>query len=317
MEKVKLLSVMGAKEGPTIILTVPRQDDEHCSITLEPIGEPPLALQFPPLSSNPLLTCAEMEECGHRFNAMALIAHFARNSMTCPMCRAGLANNPMDVCASFPNESWTTAPLLTKFTCTPSAWNDDYHDESEYDSDHYLIGGLGSTTFSMIIPVNVHEMSMFVVFIMFRAPLVQTAANGSDITVDEPCVRLQCPLVFNQTSGTYELSATSKRQISTIISEMRVQSISASIFARHARLFDDFGTFPLSSMRATRLSNDMTIELVNSTVDSHGSQPSPHLSISVQMADDSSDSNAQVNISEFIYTPPQMAFIRRLLLAGG
>jgi hypothetical protein len=35
------------------------------------------------------------------------------------------------------------------------------------------------------------------------------------------------------------------------------------------------------------------------------------------MADDSSDSNAQVNISEFIYTPPQMAFIRRLLLAGG
>lgn len=65
--------------------------DEECSITLERISE--YRLQFMPLGGcpvkdKPLLTKATLE-CGHGFNAMALLYHFAQNSMTCPCCRAG------------------------------------------------------------------------------------------------------------------------------------------------------------------------------------------------------------------------------------
>ena len=332
MEKVNLISVMGSKQGPTIILTAPRQDDEHCSITLEPIGEPPASLQFIPLSRNPLLTCAEMEVCGHRFNAMALIAHFAKNSMTCPMCRAGLAKNRMDVCASFPNEPWTALALLAKPQSLSTWPYGDYliTEDNDVEDEGYLIGGLDSgistppTSFSMTIPLDVREMSMFVVFLMYRNPEPERQdsnnnnnENNNNGDFEGPCIRLQCPLVWNHILGAYELSVTSRRQVSTIINEMRVHSIAASIFARHARLYDEFGTFPLSCMGMTRLSSDMIVELVNSMVDSPGAQPLPNLKISVHMGSVGSDNRTEVNMSEFVFTPPQMAYIRRLLVEGG
>ena len=340
-KKIKLISAIESREGPTILLTTPHQDDEQCSITLGPIGEPPLSLQAVPLSSDPLLTCAEMEVCGHRFNAMALIAHFAKNAMTCPMCRAGLANNKMDMRASFPNEPWTAAAFLARPHSPLIQISADYYlEESEYgEEDAYLIGGLSDgistppTSFSVIVPVDVNEMSMFVVFVMFRAAPPRQDSSGSnnnnnttnDMDIDEPCIRLQCPLVLNNTSGTYELSVTSRRQVSTIISEMRVHSLSAGIFARHEHLYNDFGTFPLSTMPNTRLSSNMVVALVNSLVDNPSANP-PHLKITVQVDSsgvggdnngNSSSDGENINISEFIYTPPQMAYIRRLLVAGG
>jgi hypothetical protein len=75
-------------------LSEPAQDEE-CSIVLEKIcdyrlpfvPEDPSSLGCP-LESQPHLTKASLP-CGHGFNAMALLYHFAKNSMTCPFCRAG------------------------------------------------------------------------------------------------------------------------------------------------------------------------------------------------------------------------------------
>lgn len=75
-------------------LSEPGQGEE-CSITLEPIQEytlPFLPDSVPPavMPSQPNLTKASLP-CGHGFSALALLYHFAKNSMTCPICRAGHA----------------------------------------------------------------------------------------------------------------------------------------------------------------------------------------------------------------------------------
>lgn len=90
-----------------ILLTQPREN-ETCSITMDLIGvtEPPFSA---PMENKPTLTCAEVLPCGHRFNAMALIAHYATNAMTCPMCRSGLPDTRLDIRASFANEPWIDA----------------------------------------------------------------------------------------------------------------------------------------------------------------------------------------------------------------
>lgn len=70
--------------------------DEECSITLEPMRE--YRLPFVPeeeaqncvVVGEPALTKASLP-CGHGFHALALLYHFAKNSMTCPICRAGHA----------------------------------------------------------------------------------------------------------------------------------------------------------------------------------------------------------------------------------
>lgn len=72
--------------------------DEECSITLEPIGE--YSLPFLPdgvrsvIPTQPALAKASLP-CGHGFSALALLYHFAKNSMTCPICRAGHAKAVM------------------------------------------------------------------------------------------------------------------------------------------------------------------------------------------------------------------------------
>ena len=71
--------------------------DEECNITLERIAEYRLA--FVPngacvVKDKPQLTKASLQ-CGHGFSAMALLYHFAQNSMTCPCCRAGHAGAKM------------------------------------------------------------------------------------------------------------------------------------------------------------------------------------------------------------------------------
>jgi hypothetical protein len=73
-------------------LTAPGEDEE-CTIAMEPIAQ--YRLPFLPDTAaacvwedRPALTKAILP-CGHGFSAMALLYHFAKNSMTCPCCRAG------------------------------------------------------------------------------------------------------------------------------------------------------------------------------------------------------------------------------------
>jgi hypothetical protein len=73
-------------------LTAPGEDEE-CTIAMEPIAQ--YRLPFLPAEAmacvwedRPALTKAILP-CGHGFSAMALLYHFAKNSMTCPCCRAG------------------------------------------------------------------------------------------------------------------------------------------------------------------------------------------------------------------------------------
>ena len=86
-------------------LSVPGEDDE-CGIGMEPIGEyrlewlPPTIPQCV-LEDAPSLTKATITECGHGFNALALLYHFLKNEMTCPFCRRGHARARM---------SWESLP---------------------------------------------------------------------------------------------------------------------------------------------------------------------------------------------------------------
>lgn len=90
------------------LLTKPRNSEETCSITLDPIHEDAeihgFKIQYTPMQRYPRHTCIQLP-CQHRFNGMALLIHCVRNTMTCPMCRAGL-HESMDFFRTFPNEPW-------------------------------------------------------------------------------------------------------------------------------------------------------------------------------------------------------------------
>jgi len=93
-------------------LTEPLSESETCSITMEAMDRPPeingIRFQYVPLSAKPLHCCVELE-CEHRFNGMALLMHFAKNAMTCPICRGGLSGERMSLVSSFVNEPWNGA----------------------------------------------------------------------------------------------------------------------------------------------------------------------------------------------------------------
>ena len=103
-----------------ILLLPTTLTDEPCSITHEAIGSPTYTVPYygntkkrkkqqgcpPVLSKYPHLQCAKIAECGHSFDARALMVHFLRNSMTCPLCRAGDASIVMSAAATFPREEW-------------------------------------------------------------------------------------------------------------------------------------------------------------------------------------------------------------------
>lgn len=73
---------------------------EECSITMEAIGTyrppfmPPSFAHAHVIKNQPTLTKATLP-CGHSFDAMAVVYHFMKNSMTCPCCRAGIAGARM------------------------------------------------------------------------------------------------------------------------------------------------------------------------------------------------------------------------------
>lgn len=67
------------------LLQIP--DDDECPLALAPINRCP-----PPFEpcERILPSCAELVDCGHRFNADWLLWHLFRNStLRCPVCRRG------------------------------------------------------------------------------------------------------------------------------------------------------------------------------------------------------------------------------------
>lgn len=103
-------------------LTEP-QPGEECCITMEPIAEhvpewlperagSTTATKREPLveGGSPRLTKATLP-CGHGFNALAVLYHFARNEMTCPCCRQGLPRQRMAL-GSVPQ--WAREPMQAR-----------------------------------------------------------------------------------------------------------------------------------------------------------------------------------------------------------
>jgi hypothetical protein len=193
-QKIHLIPISGMYPGPTITLCRPNHENEHCSITLDLIGEPPSILPLTvPLLENPHLTCAEIDGCCHRFNAMALIAHFASNAMTCPMCRAGLSDIRMDTQASFPGEPWI--PVIGS-----------------------LFPRHSPSHSSRIIPITSEDVSIFTVILLYR-----------DLQ-DLPSHIIECQLDHTH-EGTYSMRRAFSLQVLDAIRDLQIQSISASIYA--------------------------------------------------------------------------------------
>jgi hypothetical protein len=74
----------------TLVLAEPTEGEE-CMVAMEPIAEyrlPFMKAEAWLHKDTPTLTKATLP-CGHGFSALALLYHFAKNSMTCPCCRAG------------------------------------------------------------------------------------------------------------------------------------------------------------------------------------------------------------------------------------
>ena len=82
------------RQSKTLLLELsePAQHEE-CIIAMEAIKD--YRLPFMPIGFREGIVEVEPEltkaclPCGHGFNALALLYHFAKNSMTCPFCRAG------------------------------------------------------------------------------------------------------------------------------------------------------------------------------------------------------------------------------------
>jgi hypothetical protein len=87
---VRSIGPINKAKSLTLTLSEPTENEE-CSIGMEPIAAyrlPFIQFDAAPREDMPTLTKASLP-CGHAFNALALLYHFAKNSMTCPCCRSG------------------------------------------------------------------------------------------------------------------------------------------------------------------------------------------------------------------------------------
>jgi len=103
------------KQHVTFYAPTTDEGADMCSITLEPVGHNPETLlgvkigsAVVPLKSKPTCVAARLS-CGHCFNGMAVLVHFAKNSMECPLCRCGSSEHTLDLSQSFPSEPWVPA----------------------------------------------------------------------------------------------------------------------------------------------------------------------------------------------------------------
>ena len=107
------VTVTDARTGHSqpVVLFAP-EDSSLCSITLEPLAvNTPmwgLDLKAGPVSAHPTLMAVRLK-CGHCFNAMALLIHFAKNTMQCPLCRRGSHSSRLNLRRHFGSEPWLRA----------------------------------------------------------------------------------------------------------------------------------------------------------------------------------------------------------------
>ena len=99
-DRKKLREITLEKGCHTLIASVRNceavNDEEMCPLSLEPINTSPPPFKTttttpPPTMdpSKPSHKCAQLQ-CGHRFNAMWILFHFAKkNTFKCPLCRSG------------------------------------------------------------------------------------------------------------------------------------------------------------------------------------------------------------------------------------
>ena len=122
-------------------LCVPLSEEEACPITLQAIAG--AASLF---DDAPLLRCAQLELCGHRFAATPLLTFFCSTNMRCPLCRQGDETQRLSLHRTFPGQAWAAAlqarcDLLYQQQ-HPSSSSDDEDDEDDDDDDDDDFPGL-------------------------------------------------------------------------------------------------------------------------------------------------------------------------------
>ena len=174
----------------TMSLSEPAADEE-CGIGLVPIADYRLSFMPPDhkasvLEDRPALTKASLP-CGHGFNALALLYHFAKNSMTCPFCRAGHDKERMGV---------LSIPAHVR------AWFTSHLEGVRADENREQIA-MDAITATRILE---QEVSIGVSMPMTRVVLLLYAYASGDNRA-EPTLVLELPLTSSLTLGTLEFAS--------------------------------------------------------------------------------------------------------------
>lgn len=92
---------------PVTFFEPPQDSDECCPITSEPIATPALEgyESESVFKEQPELSGVQLE-CGHCFNAMALLYHWMHNHMLCPLCKQG---SPVQLAANNFSGAWAAS----------------------------------------------------------------------------------------------------------------------------------------------------------------------------------------------------------------
>lgn len=218
----------------SVLLTQPRSEDETCSITLDNISENPtihgFKIENPPLENHPNHFCMQILLCNHRFNAMSLILHFSTNSMTCPMCRAGLHDDTLNFSASFPHEPWLDVIQNLSY-------------KSNNDEENYR-----NTTVHLVIPSMLFQSGIRPWIrnnnqhILEDGPVIpnnnlnlrahfQMFQQEQDNNNEHPIITFQSALEYMPHGNGYTISNNFRRIITNGIQDIGITSMSAIIFA--------------------------------------------------------------------------------------
>jgi len=250
-------------------ITVPKNKDEICSITLDPIHENPTMHEFKitntPIQSKPRHSCIELQ-CSHRFNGMALLVHFAKNSMTCPMCRAGIQDK-MNFWASFPHEPWLEIMQNIIASDQPVSnhmpENMIFANVSRRFPSSFVLReftrDLESLEDGPVIRNDAYQIAQdFVVTAIFYMYRTHTTENQQN---EAPALSLQCTLSVNDTRRGYTISSTFARIISEAINDLDLKSISATIYARNLMHNSTVGIATMNRTELSREQNEIVAEV--------------------------------------------------------
>lgn len=169
-----------------LLLSEPAPEEE-CSISLENVSDYRLPFvqedQQSIIECKPLLKKASLP-CGHGFNGMALLYHFAKHSMTCPCCRAGHAGVAM-------GEKSVPAHVRRAFTIKLA------RSRLEESREQLMADSLEAASI-----VEQEVVQLEVLFPVTRVVLILCAYESSDSS--EPVLSLELPLTSSLTRDTLE-----------------------------------------------------------------------------------------------------------------